>query len=528
MLIGPILGLVTHHAALAADLQNPPVPPDEAKANRFAILEFRVLHNTVLGTRDIERAVYPHLGPNRKIDDVQAARVDLEKAYHDAGYSTVYVDIPEQGVDSGIIRLAVTEGRLDHVAVHGTRYFMNRRILAAVPSLQPGVVPHFPDVQKQMNALNQASPDLSVAPVLKPGPQPGTVDVDLKVKDALPLHANVEVNDRYTADTSHTRVNVNLSYDNLFQRYQTLSLGYQTSPQDSRDARVISGTYLIPLPSLSATWALYGVKTDSDVATVGTLGVIGKGQVYGTRYIIQLPPVGKYVPNFTFGVDYKNFNESVLLESSPGLQTPIKYLNWSAAYGANILYGQSTTSFTVATDFGIRGLLNKPAQFESKRFNAKPDYIYWHLDASHVHPVFSGTQVALRLSGQYTTEPLIDNEQFAIGGVESVRGYLEAEDLGDIGFNASVEFRSPSLKSFLGVHPREAYVYSFYDIGMVSLIDPLPTQTSRDDLQGWGFGFRVSGLAGFDAGFDWARPRIKTVYESADQSRIHFRVRYGF
>jgi len=94
VLIGPILGLVTHHAALAADLQNPPVPPDEAKANRFAILEFRVLHNTVLGTRDIERAVYPHLGPNRKIDDVQAARVDLEKAYHDAGYSTVYVDIP--------------------------------------------------------------------------------------------------------------------------------------------------------------------------------------------------------------------------------------------------------------------------------------------------------------------------------------------------------------------------------------------------------------------------------------------------
>lgn len=517
VLIGLILGILVNHASAATDPQN-----------RFAILEFRVLHNTVLGTREIERAVYPHLGPNRTFEDVQAARVDLEKAYHDAGYSTVYVDIPEQGVDTGIIRLAVTEGRLGHVAVHGTRYFMNRRILAAVPSLEPGTVPHFPDVQKQMNALNQSSPDLSVAPVLKAGAEPGTVDAELKVKDTLPLHANVEVNDRYTADTSHTRVNLNVSYDNLFQRYQTLSLGYQTAPEDSRDARVISGTYLIPLPSLSATLALYGVKTDSDVATVGTLGVIGKGQVYGARYVIQLPSIGKYVPNFTFGVDYKNFNENVLIESSPGLQTPIKYLNWSAAYGANILYGQTTTSFTVAGDFGIRGLLNKPNEFENKRFDAKPDYIYWHLDASHVRPLVFGTEVALRLSGQYTTEPLIDNEQFAVGGVDSVRGYLEAEDLGDIGFDASAEFRSPSLKSLFGAHPREAYVYTFYDIGMVSIIDPLPKQTTRDDLQGYGVGLRISGLDGFDAGFDWAHPLTKTPYESAGSSRIHFHFRYGF
>jgi hemolysin activation/secretion protein len=532
-MIGLILGLAADPVTAAADTQSSPAPeqtpPVDGRANRFAILEFRVLHNSVLSTREIERAVYPHLGPNKTIEDVQAARADLEKAYHDAGYSTVYIDIPEQGVDSGVIRLAVTEGRLDHVAVHGTRYFMNRRILAAVPSLQPGVVPHFPDVQKQMNSLNQASPDLSVAPVLKPGPQPGTVDVDLKVKDTLPLHANVEVNDRYTADTSHTRVNVNVSYDNLFQRYQTLSLGYQTAPEDSRDARVISGTYLIPLPSLSATLALFGVKTDSDVATVGTLGVIGKGQVYGTRYVIQLPSIGKYVPNFTLGVDYKDFNESILLEASPGLQTPIKYLSWSAAYGANMAYGQTTTSFTFTTNFGIRGVLNKPNEFESKRANAKPDYIYWHLDASHVHPVFFGTEVALRLSGQYTTEPLIDNEQFAIGGVESVRGYLEAEDLGDLGFDASVEFRSPHLKSLFGVHPREAYVYTFYDVGVVSLIEPLATQTTRNDLQGYGLGFRISGFDGFDAGFDWAHPRIKTPYETAsDRSRVHFHFRYGF
>jgi hypothetical protein len=56
------------------------------------------------------------------------------------------------------------------------------------------------------------------------------------------------------------------------------------------------------------------------------------------------------------------------------------------------------------------------------------------------------------------------------------------------------------------------------------LNNPLPAQTARYDLQGWGLGFRISGLAGFDAGFDWAHPIISAMYES----RIHFHFRYGF
>lgn len=505
-----------------------PASAGAGAADHFAILEFRVLHNTVLSARQVERAVYPHLGGNMTFNDVQAARADLEKAYRDAGFSTVYVDIPEQGVDGGIIRLSVTEGRLEHVAVRGTRYFLNRRILAAVPSLEPGVVPHFPDVQQELNRLNQASPDLRVAPILKPGPMPGTVDVELKVKDDLPLHASAEVNDRYTADTSHTRLNFNISYDNLFQRYQSLSLQYQTAPQNSRDAQVIAATYLAPLTAWGTTLALFAVKTDSDVATVGTLAVIGKGHVFGSRYIVPLAPSGKFFPTLTFGVDLKKFDENVLLESGSGLQTPIKYLNWSAVYGGTLVQEHGSTGFTVAANFGIRGLLNDPAEFESKRALSKPDYMYWHADVSHVQPLPFGTELALRVAGQYTTEPLIDNEQFAIGGVDSVRGYLEAEDLGDIGIEGSAELRSPHLASAFGLHPREAYLYLFYDAGVVSLNDPLPSQISRHDLQGWGLGFRVSGFAGFDAGLDFARALISSTYESTNDSRIHFHFRYGF
>ena len=525
--IALLAGLAAPALSRSAD-QTTPAAGAAAPAERFAIMEFRVLHNTVLDARAIERAVYPYMGPDRSFADVQAARASLEKAYRDAGYSSVYVDIPEQSVEDGVVRLGVTEGRLDRVAVTGTRYFLNRHILAAVPSLTPGTVPHFPDVQQQLTALNQSSPDLRVAPILKSGDSPGTVDAELKVKDTLPLHGSAEVNDRYTANTTPTRVNLNLSYDNLFHRYQTLSIQYQTAPQHSSDARVIAATYLAPLPALHGTLALLALKTDSDVATVGTLAVLGKGQVFGARYVISLPLAGAWVPTLTLGADLKKFDESVLLAGGSGLQTPIEYMNWSLAYGAMLAHAGSMTSVTLATNFGVRGVVNDPVQFEAKRAGAKPDYFYWHLDALHVHPLAFGTAIALRASGQYSTEPLIDNEQFAIGGVDSVRGYLEAEDLGDSGFAGSAELRSPQLRRLFGVQPREAYVYAFYDIGSVRLIDPLPSQIASYGLRAWGLGLRLTGYAGVDAGFDWAHPLLSTVYESAEGSRVHFHVRYGF
>src|SRR6185437_3855867 len=125
----------------------------EPKKDYFDINEFRVLGNTVLAPKVIEQAVYPHEGPHKTIDDVQAARAALEQAYHDAGYGTVFVDIPEQDVGPGIVRLRATEGRLDRVRVTGARYVSGRRLLTELPVAKEGAVPQLPALQSQLTAL---------------------------------------------------------------------------------------------------------------------------------------------------------------------------------------------------------------------------------------------------------------------------------------------------------------------------------------------------------------------------------------
>jgi hemolysin activation/secretion protein len=71
----------------------------------FDIHEYRVLGNTTLATRDIERLLYPLLGDHKSIADVEVARTALEKAYHDRGFATVFIDIPEQDVADAVVRL---------------------------------------------------------------------------------------------------------------------------------------------------------------------------------------------------------------------------------------------------------------------------------------------------------------------------------------------------------------------------------------------------------------------------------------
>jgi len=513
------LSLAFAHVALAAE--------EEAPA-QFDVMEYRVLGNTLMPNTSIERAVYSHLGPAKTFADVEAARLSLEHIYREAGYGTVFVDVPEQQVEGGIVRLRVTEGKLDRVRVTGARYFANGHIRAAVPALTSGQVPKLPEVQTQLAALNRGTADRSVVPVLKAGRAPGTVDVELKVTDSLPLHGSVELNNRYTADTAQLRLNGSLSYDNLFQRQQSLSLQYQTAPQERSNLEAIVGTYVFRVPTWNTAFALYAVDSKTDVATLGTLSVIGNGKIFGLRAIRTLPDGSAYSHNVSFGLDYKDFLEDVTLPDESGLTTPIRYLSWSTAYSGTLRSERATSGIDLSANFGVRGLLNHPVDFENKRFKGAANYFYVRGGAQQVRSLPWTLQLFGRVSGQFTQSPLISNEQFAIGGVDTVRGYLESSQLGDYGVNGTFELRTTLLSKWLQQPLGASYFLIFYDAGVVSLLDTLPSQISHFQLASWGAGFRVNGWHGLDLALDYARALKDAANTDSGDQRAHFSFKYAF
>jgi hemolysin activation/secretion protein len=505
----------------------PSAPGAKQATAAFDIWEYRLLGNTKLAPLDIERTLYPFLGPAKTFDSIEAARTAMEKYYHDQGFGTVYVDIPEQEVKDGIVRLHVTEGRLGRVRISGARFFANKIIRAEVPEAQVGTVPNINSLQQQLAALNSQTADRAVAPVLRAGKTPGTVDLELKVQDRLPLHTGLELNNGYTADTNTLRANVSLAYENLWQSRDSLSLQYQGTPQDLSNVKVYAGTYVHRFGSGKPALAFYAVSSNSDVATIGTLSVLGVGKIFGTRLVLPIDSGAGRSENITLGLDYKKFRNNITVTKDQRLGTYVRYLPLSVNYSLNLAGEHSTTAFSGGLTWAIRGLGGTASQFEDSRYLAKTNFFYFRGSASRLQELPWRLSLNVDLDAQFAAEPLISNEQFSAGGQQNVRGYYEAEELGDSGIRGAVELRSPPLQAAFWNQSR-AYAYTFYDGALLSLRSPLPGQDRSTTLHSVGLGLRVSTLDRLDANIDWAYVLESAQRTQRGDSRFNFSVRYAF
>lgn len=496
----------------------------------FDLLELRVKGNSLLDKKQLERTIYPFLGPKKSIDNVELARAALEDLYRSNGYQTVAVDIPEQEVKNGIVYLQVVEGKVSRLRVKNSRYFSLGKIKAGVPELAEGNVPNLPKMQQQLAALAGQSPDRQIQPVLRAGETPGTLEVDLKVKDELPLHGRVELNGRNTSTTSRLRLVSSLRYDNLWQEMHSASLMYQVSPEDNKEVDVWAGTYAMPLFNSDSRFAFYAVSSSSSaqIASAGALSVIGIGNIYGARLVKPLKALNDYFHSATLGVDYKDFQEDVKLLGADSIRTPISYAPFLAQYSGSLRGKESTTSFDLGLHFSVRGLGNKQQQFEDKRFNAKANYMYLTGDLKFQHDLPLGMELVSHFSGQAADSPLISNEQFSLGGAQSVRGYFETQALADDGVFGSLELHSPHLGPDDWEYVNKLKLLAFLDAGRGWIKDALPGNAKSNTLTSGGFGVHFQLWKQLSGAFDVGIPFTSLAPVHSGDPRLHFNIATDF
>lgn len=502
--------------------------PAAADARRVNINEYIVRGNTVLEARDIERAVYPYLGPDRTLADIEAAREALQTIYQERGYQSVYVDLPEQQVADGIVFLQVSETKVGRVRVVGAQHYSPLAIRDEVPALKEGEVPNFNQAQAELTDLNKSA-SRQVVPLVKEGRLPGTMDVDLKVEDKSPWHASLGLNNDYSADTTRLRSTASLGYDNLWQLGHSVSLTFFTAPQDTDNAKVWSGSYSMPLTN---RWSLQfsGYKSDSNVATIGGTNVLGKGHSFGVSATYAMDPLGAWNNSLSIGLDYKNFDEATRFGDNED-QIPIKYLPFTLAYNG-YRYTESSQSSVGLSIVGASGsFFNQGSDwqdFDNKRYMASPSFALLRGDGTHTQSLFGDWQLGLRGSFQLASGALVSNEQFSAGGMTSVRGYLAAERTGDDGLLGSVEWRTPSLARWLGSNVNEWRFYAFADAATLRLRDPLPEQDASYSLASVGVGTRLQVLDWLSGSMDWGYPLKDGPNTRKHDPRLNFSVRASF
>ena len=441
--------------------------PDESEDQGFLITEFVVEGSALLPQGKIDEVLGKYKGAGRQMADLERARGELEKSYQALGFPTVVVTIPEQTIDEGTVRMQVIEGRLLDIGVTGNRYYPRNQILDKLPSLRPGSLIEEKKLVKELDAVN-ANPDLKVTPVLKPGSEPGSVGLELKVKDRLPLHVKLTADNKGPFTTPRNRMTVEASYSNLWQADHMLSVQTTQTPTDWGAVQGYSATYVAPLNGPQNALAVYVSKVISNsilggstlAVSPGDVTVAGNATIAGARYFFPILTGGTATHSITLGADFKRLEKTEA--TFPGtlgtavVLSPIQYTPLSIGYSGVYPDGLGLTLVS-ATAKGYWPIIpggkredfsgdpNDPFNQPGQRRGATGKFAVLQGALDRVQPLPVGFNLALHADGQWASEPLVPAEQYFAGGADTVRGYIQSEAIADYALRGRAELTSPNL-----------------------------------------------------------------------------------
>jgi hemolysin activation/secretion protein len=380
------------------------------------------------------------------------------------------------------------------------------------------------------NPATPPEPPAADAPAAPPAAEaaaaPANADAVPKASDHSEFHGSVQLDNQYSPETDPLRATLALSYTNLFSKQDEMSALYQVAPQDAHQVGVFAAAYgAHPLPD-GLQPQIYFIDSNTNVPTSDTAGVLGKGQVLGGRLSHAIGGGNGASQSLTLGFDYKHFrNATRVNDDGSSSVTPVSYLNLSLAYAGSWSDAQRDAALTVSANFGPHGGANAANAFADGDFHARSDYFYLRADGAIVRILPKGLRLYVHVAGQYSRQSLIIDEDYPVSGIDGVRGYLEAEVLGDRALKSTVQLQSPTWQH--GARQiADGFVY--FDAAVAELVAPLPGETALLHPRSWGFGLDVSPMKNLTGSLVWARPMVSASTTQAGETRILFLLRGTF
>lgn len=518
-LAGAILAL-TAFASQAADVPSPDVI-------RFEIKGFNVSGNSLLPQAQVDAALAPFTGKDRDFGHVQRALEALEAVYHKIGYKVVQVELPEQELNQGTVKLKVVEVKIGKVLVSGNTVFDEANIRHSLPGLREGETPDLNRISASLKLANE-NPAKKVTLQLESGDKDNEVNASLKVIDQKVWNIALNLDNTGNAATGKTHAGLVFQHANVAGLDHVASLQYTTTLEKPSNVSVYGAGYHIPLYSLGGSLDLYGSYSNVDSGTVAAgvfnLQVSGKGAVYGFRYNHSLGRFGTYEPKVSFGLDHKAFINSVEL-SGTQLGKDVTVHPLTVGYTGSWTLDGSDVGVSLNLSRNIPGgKRGSSADFNGVRVGAKPGYTILRYGANLSRVLAGDWQMRLGLAGQYTRDALIPGEQFGVGGGSSVRGFTEREVSNDYGYQLNAEIYTPNLCDKLGGGAAQCRLVGFADAARALRNHALAGETESTTLGSVGVGLRVMVDRHLSMQVDYGHVLNTGGIADKDKNRLHVRV----
>ncbi|WP_375501221.1 ShlB/FhaC/HecB family hemolysin secretion/activation protein [uncultured Nostoc sp.] len=370
----------------------------------------------------------------------------ITKLYTDAGYINCGAVIPagqtlsQQG---SIVKIQIIEGGLEEIAVTGTRrlnsnYVRSRLALATARPLNQ---------KRLLSALQllQLDPLIqNISAQLSAGSRPELSILTVKVVEADSFNTEFFLDNGRAPSVGSLRRGVRINQGNLLGFGDALNLEYiNTDGSNAFDLR-----YNIPVNPRNGTLTFRAGLTKTEIVEppFDRIDIIGNSNYFelGFRQPLILSPNREFAVGLSA---LRQESKSELLGSGFPLsaganekgETRISVLQFFQEYQQR----NSQQALALRSQFNL-GL----DVFNATVNDEPPDtrFFSWRGQGQYVRVLAPQTLLVLRSDLQLSTRALVPLEQFALGGLNSVRGYRQDILLTDNGFFASAEVQLPILR----------------------------------------------------------------------------------
>lgn len=360
-----------------------------------------------------------------------------------AGHPAVDVTIPEQDITSGIVQVVALEYTAGKIVVEGAKHFREGLYRDAI-RVTPGKTIDMIEVQaglKQLNGSEYRSAEVG----LRPGTEPGTVDVVVRAQDRLPVTVSAGYNNTGSPSTGRNQWTLGASIANTVWNlddvltYQFLTTDFQ---YQAPSLMTHSVTYALAIPGIGQI-SMLGTHSSTRPPVDNFVASQGKSIQASPRFATDVYTKDDLVVSVQGGYDYKSTNNNLAFGGTTIAKTNANVSQFALAgiAGKGDKWGRTdgTLSLFVSPGGMIAG--NDDASFQGLSASAPARYGYLRLDVTRTTNLPASLTLWTHAVAQVSSAGLLPSEQLSAGGMGTVRGYTASTVRGDAGLMLSNELR---------------------------------------------------------------------------------------
>lgn len=452
----------------------PRIDASQAKGPCHTVNSITLSGADLLDAQDKGMLVNAMLGKCMGVSDIERLMGEVTRHYIERGFITTRAYLPAQDLSSGKLQLLVVEGRIESLRVEGDP---EKRVnLGLTVPARAGDLLNVRDLEQAVDQINAISAN-KVKLDLVPGAKPGQTAVVFRNTAGNVATFEGSADNQGSASTGKNGVSGTLTLGGVLGLNESLALTYHSATPHTEQASNDSVSLGLTVPNGFGT---YGISNSVSNYSTGLTTAGGRSMVSFGRSttwsltaerVVTRDQDSRHAMVATLStVDSKNYIDLGNLGTVFVTPTSRRATTLAVGLKTTMLIAGGSFSLRPELAMGMNDMGNLPEGVNADSQGPQAEFTKASLDvAFDKHFALAAQDWSWKSSfrGQYSGEALLGSQQLLIGGIGSVRGFVNNSLSGDSGYYWRNELGLHRPLT-LGDSTIATKTYVGYDMGSVS------------------------------------------------------------